>query len=146
MGQCATIHVIDQKAWEAAATGDFDNVDTVVAVPPVDLEKSWHAIHFILTGNTNLTFLGDGKQLEIVEEHCEAHSPKSVRKLAAVIGGRDAQELISTIDSHDPRLNQIYAWVNSPEFRSYLSEYLEAFLLLLQIAVDGGYGFMVVIT
>ena len=61
----------------------------------INLDKAWHAIHYLLTGNSEHTFLLTGTQIEGVSEHCELHSPDSLRSLQLGLGSMSVAEIMS---------------------------------------------------
>ena len=81
MGVEASIHAISRASYAAAQRGDLSELEVDSSVEILDLDKAWHAIHYLLTGDSKLTFLLTGTQIEDVEEHCEVHSPDSIRSL-----------------------------------------------------------------
>ena len=81
MGLTARIYPITAQAYAVAATGVSDKLAISAAAGVVDLDKAWHAIHHLLTGNSTLTFLLSGTPVQGVSEHCEVHSPAAIKTL-----------------------------------------------------------------
>lgn len=75
MGVRATVYSISADDYVRAEKGDA----SFQCDCELELDKSWHAIHFLLTGDTELRFLADG--VEVVEGgdfSVTAHSPEAV--------------------------------------------------------------------
>jgi hypothetical protein len=57
LGLRANIWLITAKTFEAAKRGDWENCAPCEDKTSVDLDKDWHALHYLLTGDTKFTFL-----------------------------------------------------------------------------------------
>jgi hypothetical protein len=95
MGLTAGVQAISRRTYEAALASR--GVDFVVdsSCEVLDLDKAWHAIHYLATGDASLTFLLSGKQIAGVLEHCEVHSPESVSALHAAMAARPVESIMA---------------------------------------------------
>jgi hypothetical protein len=94
----ARIQFITLQAFEAAKRGD-KSWRPCEGQPCIDLDIFWHAIHYLLTGDSNVAFLQSGVQVQEVSEHCEVHSPQDIAALDARLSKTTVSELMSTFDS-----------------------------------------------
>lgn len=145
MAQRATIHAINQASYQAVVDGRSEEMETIEEVSPIHIDKSWHAIHYILTGSTENTFLASGTQMDIVDEHCEVHSPESVKELNRRFEGTNADLLLEQINFVAEETKEIYVWGPKADFYDYIHEYLEEFIKFTREASRQSYGFLVVI-
>jgi hypothetical protein len=99
LGLRANICLITSETFEAGKSGNPNDCLPCEDATSVDLDKDWHAIHFLLTGDTSLTFLQTGVQIAELEGHCELRSPQDVAALHARLSKTSASELMSTFDS-----------------------------------------------
>jgi hypothetical protein len=76
----ARIHPISRASYANAQRGDSTEFAVDSRGETDDLNKAWYANHYRLTGNSEFTFLLTA-QIEGVSEHCEVHSPDSLRLL-----------------------------------------------------------------
>jgi hypothetical protein len=73
LGLRANIWLVTPKTFEAAKRGDWENCAPCEDKTSVDLDKDWHAIHYLLTGDTKSTFLHTrcgGAPLALVRHIC----------------------------------------------------------------------------
>src|SRR5262245_7156806 len=100
MAMHGTIHVITLQDFEAACRGESWKLRPGEA--SIELEIYFHVIHYLVTGDANLTFLLSGVQIQQVSEadaHCEVHSPKDVAALHACLSTKSTAELMSRFSS-----------------------------------------------
>jgi hypothetical protein len=147
MGLTAGIHAISRATYAAAQGDDSSELAVASSIKYIDLDKAWHAIHYLLTGNSEHTFLLTGTQIEGVSEHCELHSPDSLRSLQLRLGSTSVAEIMSGFRCDDFNDRNIYPcpgeWTE--DMAPYVAEHLERFLKKLREMVDGDSGMIVVI-
>jgi Domain of unknown function (DUF1877) len=145
MGLRASIHAISRASYAAALRGDMSEFDADFSVESVDLDKAWHAIHYLLTGDSELNFLLTGTQIAGVSEHCEVHSPKSLRSLQLKLASMSVPEIMSgfRVDTFND-LN-IYPGGWTKDMAAYIAQQLERFPRKLRELVDRELGLMVII-
>ena len=137
------------RATYAAALGD-DSSELAVAssIESVDLDKAWHAIHYLLTGDSELTFLLTGTQIEDISEDCELHSPDSLRLLQLRIASTSVAEIMSGFRCDDFNDRNIYPFPGewTEDAAPYVALHLERFLKKLRELVDGDSGMIVTLS
>ena len=159
----ATVRLITLQAFEAASRGDVKIWTPCEDQTSIELDQFWHAIHYLLTGNTNLTFLQSGVQIDQVSEHCEVHSPQDVVALHARLSRKSASGLMSRYDSAKfdelgiyPKgwaiptdVTQPYTLKVAEEWdkyqRGHIEELVVRFVSFVQLAADKRLGFLVTI-
>jgi hypothetical protein len=110
------------------------------------LDKAWHAIHYLVTGDCEFTLLTGGVQMECVSEHCEAHSPESIRALHHQLSSTSIPAIMANFDAEVFNAKEIYGgpgWDNSA--RDYVEEHLETFVSVIGQAAEQDKGILVVI-
>lgn len=146
MGAYGTCHAISNKGYDHAIVGADEKFRTVSEIPPVELDKAWHAIHFLLTGDTRMTLLLSGTQVPGVCEHCEVHRAESIRDLYATINGRTVDELLAAFDVKIFDDLKIYPGPEWSEIgSSFIRPFLKDFVDFLKSLTDRNLGLMVVI-
>jgi Domain of unknown function (DUF1877) len=146
MGLEARIYPLS-RAFYAAALGDDSSELTVDwSVESADLEKAWHAIHYLLTGDSQHTFLLTGTQIEGVSEHCELHSPDSLRSLQLKLASTSVAEIMSGFRLDDFNDRNIYPEGWTEDMVPYVARHLECFLRKLRELADGELGMLVIIS
>ena len=58
MGMDAHVYLISSEAFSAAVRGDIETFSAGCEGIVADLDKAWHAIHDLVTGDRELRFLG----------------------------------------------------------------------------------------
>ncbi len=146
MGVSALCHAISNKNYDKALVGSNDFA-TSSEVAPVDLDKAWHAIHFLLTGDTRMTLLLSGSQVPFVSEHCEVHRAESIRAFYEGLKGRNADELLAGFNCQvldDLKIYPSPGW--SEELgANYVKPALLNFIDFLRVLSERNLGLMVVI-
>ncbi len=142
MSMTARIHLITPSAYDAAIRGDPENFQTV---EHIDLDTAWHAIHYLITGDSARTLLFSGYQVE-VSEHCEVHSPQSINSLHETLKSKKFVELMAKYQPQQFDQLDIYdgpGWEKRDA--DFIQAHLLSFLHLVETASDKGYGFLIVI-
>src|SRR5262249_23343162 len=103
-------------------------------------------IHYLLTGDSQLTFLLTGTQIEGVSEHCELHSPDSLRSLQQKLASTSVAEIMSRFRLDDFNDRNIYPGGWTEDMVPYVAQHLECFLRKLRELVDGELGMLVIIS
>ena len=106
MGQRGRIALITAEFFQAstkaetfeAAKNNLKNCTRCEDETSVDLDKDWHAIHFLLTGDTKWSFLNTGVQVAVVDGHYEVHSPRDVAALHARLSKTTPSALMSNFN------------------------------------------------
>ena len=164
MGLRANICLITSETFEAGKSGNPNDCVPCEDKTSVDLDKDWHAIHFLLTGDTSKTFLQTGVQIAELEGHCELHSPQDVAALHARLSKTSASELMSAFDSMKFDELGIYprGWAKSRDvltpldaskadkgsdkwLRAHIEAQLVEFIALVERAAEKGLGISVAI-
>lgn len=143
MGVSCGLHLITAEAFSAALQGDLEGFDAEEG--RIDLDKAWHAISYLVTGDPDDDFLKGGVQLPEVSEHCEAHSPASIRELSAQLRAASVEPLLSGFNAEKFNNNEIYPGEWDEHGAQYIRPYLERFVGLVHRAADEGKGLLVVL-
>jgi Domain of unknown function (DUF1877) len=146
MGLSAGIYAISERSYAAALVGNSKDFVVHHAVDGLDLDKAWHAIHFAITGDASLKFLLSGIQIPGVSEHCEVHSPGSVKALERAISARSVEGIISALDPTALSELKIYPGGWSDDSKSYVAQYMEQFSAKLREITCHSLGMLVVIS
>lgn len=138
MGLRATLQLVENDARLALQTGDHDTFFSFiypderhpqwVDKEPADLDRAWHLIHFLVTGDTSTTLLLNGVQVDGIEEHLEFHPSEAVAELSRTLKGKSAEELLSTVSMRDVNKVGLYDANWDESALPYLHEKLSAFL------------------
>jgi len=142
MGIRATIYEISPEAYSTAALGD-SNFE--LEGKGRDLDKAWHAIHYLVTGDASLKFLKDGIQLPDVSETVEAHSPQAIAELAQQFTATSADDLLGRYNADDFNIRSIYSGVWDQNEATYLRGHLIRFMEVVRDAAQRGNGILVVL-
>ena len=142
MGMSATVYLISEEAYQAAHDGDLDSFDTSLDIDPIELDKAWHAIHYLITGDTELTLLKGGA--EVVEE-AYAHSPKLVAFIWKKIQEKTLEEFAASFSFDDFNKQEIYPNGWDETGYDYIENYLVSFLEFIELAVSRNEGLFIVI-
>ena len=134
------------RADFAAALGDDSELAVASSIKSLDLDKAWHAIHYLLTGDSERTFLLTGTQIEGISEHCEVHSPDSLRSLQLRLASTSVAEIMSGFRLDDFNDRNIYPGRWTDGWAPYVAEHLERFLRKLRELVDGDSGMIVTLS
>ena len=126
----------DPTAVDALLYGDLDDDDAEMPEPELDLDKSWHGIHYLLTGTA--WQIGEGAGAAIlggveVGQNGGYGGPRlldrdAVRTVATALDALDAKVLRVRYDTDAMTAAEIYPdiWTNSTEALDYLmSHYTE---------------------
>jgi Domain of unknown function (DUF1877) len=154
---------ISSEGFEAAKSGDLKNFTPCWDQASVDLDIYWHAIHFLLTGDTSMTFLRSGVQILPQSEHCEVHSSQDVAALDARLSKTTVSELMSAFDSAKfdelgiyggrwamrTDVSEPYTFKAAEESdkisKSYIEGHLVRFIVFVKHAAENDLGIMVTI-
>ena len=151
MGATAGIYPISELSYQAGVRGDAESRSVSEIVAGVDIDKAWHAIHYLLTKNTSMFFLLTGQQIPGVSEHCEVHSPASVAQLWAEVAGLTVQDLMINFDPERFSAFNCYPGIwndqqgHTDQGRGYLEQQLQRFLAALKEAAGNKLGLLVTI-
>jgi Domain of unknown function (DUF1877) len=159
----ANIRLITGETFDAIKRGDPKNGTHCEDHTSVQLEIYWHAIHYLLTGDTTHTFLQSGVQIDEVSDHCEVHSPQDVATLHTRLCKTSVSELMSRFDpakfdqlgiyggrwAIPTDVSQPYTFQVAEEsekwHRAQLEKVLIQFIAFVQHAAEKNLGFVVLI-
>jgi Domain of unknown function (DUF1877) len=112
----------------------------------IDLEKSWHSLHFMLTGTLKPdgTALGDALMggEEVGRERCFGYDrPRlidfdRVQEINRALSGLDFEQLYSAVDLQSPLLAKVYLGQNLEDDKEYLAHYFELLVALYRTAAE----------
>ncbi|MET7395495.1 YfbM family protein [Dactylosporangium sp. NPDC005572] len=122
----------DPATVDALLYGDLDDADAELPDPELDLDKSWHGIHFLLTGTAWEVGKGAGAAVlggaEIGEDTgygpARILSPKTVLMVAAALDALDVETLRGRFDVSAMVAADIYpnVWADGADaFDSFLA-------------------------
>jgi len=150
MSQLASIYLMSLDAYSCVLRGD----DAAIAAGDVEyvaeLDKAWHAIHYLVTGDGDgeYTLLTGGVQMKGISEHCKAHSPDSIRALHHRLSSTSVPAIMANFDAEAFNAKEIYGgpgWDNSDWTRNYIEEHLKTFISVIGQAAGQNKGILVVI-
>jgi hypothetical protein len=142
----ASISLISLDAYSCVLRGDT----AAIAAGDVDgiaakLDKAWHAIHYLVTGDSEYILLTGGVQMKEVSEHCEAHSPKSVRALHHRLLSTSIPAIMANFDAEVFNAKEIYGGPWDGSARDYIQKHLKTFISVIGQAAGQNKGILVVI-
>jgi hypothetical protein len=140
---CAHIYLISSDAYSAALRGDIEAFDAGCEGIVADLDKAWHAIHYLVTGDHELRFLVGGVQIQSVSEPFEAHSPESVMALHQQLSTTSSSTLMANFDPNVFNTHDIYSGPWDSTAAGYIKEHLASFISALRLAAIQGKGIAV---
>lgn len=143
MGLRANIHPITAESYDAAMRGDLGSFSPSEALDGADLDKTWHAIHYLLTGDTDLRFLLSGCDVAAYGGHVTAHSPQEVAALHTLMSSKTNEQIMTAFGAELFNELGIYPDGWDASAACYLAECLERFRRLIQRAANKGYGIAV---
>jgi Domain of unknown function (DUF1877) len=147
MGVHALCHAISNDNYGLGLVGS-ELFETASKIAPVDLDKAWHAIHFLLTGDCRMTLLLSGVQVPIVSEHCELHSAASIHDLYSNLKGRHVDELMAGFNGRvfdDLKIYPGPGWTDGAG-TNFIEPYLQRFVDFVRVLSERDLGLMVVIS
>ncbi len=138
---------------EEAGLGGLFGVDTATT-DGVSLEKAWHGLHFLLTGEVwggegPLAFLlAGGAQVGDDEEAPRWFTPQETANIHHALSGVSGDTLWSRFDANEMEQREIYPGIWDEDEEDLKEEYLTYFHELKQVvaaAVQSGRGLLVAI-
>jgi hypothetical protein len=122
-----------------------------------DMEKTWHGVHYLLTGTAwegepPLNFLlagGREVDIEVGQAPVRTHTSAETQAIATALSAVSDDELRARYDPAEMMRLEIYpeVWDRRPEEgRDNLINSIASLRELLDVVVGGGYGLMVTIT
>jgi hypothetical protein len=122
-----------------------------------DMEKTWHGVHYLLTGTAwegepPLNFLlagGTELDIEVGQAPVIIHTSAETRTIAAALSAVSEDELRARYNPAEMMRLEIYpeVWDRKPEEgRDHLMSSIASLREILDIVVGHGYGLMVTIT
>ena len=144
---------------EAVATllfGDLDDDDAGMPDPDLDVDKSWHGLHFLLTGTAWDVVEGAGEAIlggeEIGEDNgygpARLISAETVGAVAAALDAVDMTMLRARFDPRAMAAADIYPeiWNGSDVFDSYLAPNFAALREFYRTAATNGQAVLLALT
>ena len=143
MGMSVTLHSIDKDSYKAAISGDYGAFE-VMPDSSTDLDKAWHIIHYMLTGNRELKFLEDGVVLDMASEHMEVQSPEQVAKLHARFKSESPDVIVRSADWQEVKSQNIYPELDARS-SEYVLTYMNIFASAVRRAATANHGLFIII-
>jgi hypothetical protein len=149
--------VIDEPATaDALLYDDLDDEDAEMPEPELDLDKSWHGIHYLLTGTAweighgaGAAILG-GEPIGADNGYGPARllSTETVRTIAAELDALDVDTLRARFDPSAMAAADIYPdlWSGPDDFDSYLAPYFSQLQRFYQTAAANGQAILLALT
>ena len=150
--------VLDDPAQVSALLyGDLDDEDAEMPDPELDLDKSWHGMHYLLTGTAWEVDEGAGAAIlggdEIGEDGgygpARLLQPEAVRAVATALDAVDDETLRARFNPTMMMSAGIYPeiWTDDPEILDdYLMAYLDALRQFYRTAATHGQAVLLAIT
>lgn len=119
----------------------------------VDLDKTWHALHFLLSGTAGegsdpSQFLLSGTQIAETSDHCRFHPHAAVISFSRVLDAVDDTELVGRLDRRRMRELDIYPghWGEDEAFdRRFLLQHLTPLRAFIARHASEGHAVLVTI-
>jgi hypothetical protein len=119
----------------------------------VDLDKTWHALHFLLSGTAcegsdPSQFLLSGTQIAETPDHCKFHLHAAVEAFSKVLDAVDDTELLGRLDRRRMQELDIYpgGWGENEAFdRSFLLQHLTPLRAFIARHAKEGHAVLVLI-
>ena len=116
MGMIGYVYAVDANLLDRLLDGSADIEAALDHAEVVDLDKAWHGIHFLLTGEAwageaPLDFLVGGEQINDVDLGCgpaRYHHSSSVRTLAGELLALSTETFLDRFDREDFASAEIY--------------------------------------
>jgi hypothetical protein len=157
MGMYCSVSIASQQdakrssgAW--GLFGAFQALTATSTAESVSLEKSWHGLHYLLTGEVwegdgPLAFLLAGGEQEGGDDEAPRwFSPEEVAEIHRALAGVSDEQLWSRFDAAEMEESEVYPGVWDEDEEELQEEYLTYFHQLKQIvaaAAESGRGLMV---
>jgi hypothetical protein len=145
MGMTAGVYQITPSAYAALERTDVEVFSAGFSEERLDLDKTWHAISYLVTGAAELGFLQGGVELPEVSEPVMGYSPSVVRELNERLTGTSTEALLSRYDAADFNSRDIYPGGWDESGIEYIGPYLHEFAILVRSAAKVGNGLAVII-
>ncbi|MFG2039544.1 YfbM family protein [Dactylosporangium sp. NPDC048998] len=138
--------------------GDLDDDQAEMPEPELDLDKSWHGIHYLLTGTAWETGADPAGAAILGGEEIGADGgygparllrPEAVRTIAAALDGLSIESLRARFDPQAMTAADIYPtiWMDgADEFDSYLAPHFTELRRFYQTAAAGRQAVLLAIT
>lgn len=147
MGLSAHVYQISAVAYSSALRGDIEGFSAGCEVENVlDIDKAWHAIHYLITGDRELRFLVSG--IPILPPHSdtfEAHSPQSITALNKRLTVTSVEALMAKFDPAVFEALSIYPEGWDWSAADYIRENLSKFVARVRQVAERGKGIAVMI-
>ncbi|MEH0937814.1 YfbM family protein [Micromonospora psammae] len=146
----------DPTAVDTLLYGDLDDDETEMPEPELDLDKSWHGIHYLLTGTAWLIGEGAGAAVlggvEIGQDG--GYGPPrlldedTVRAVATALDALDADTLRARFDPGAMAAADIYPniWTNGTDDLDYLMSHFTELRRFYRAAAANGQAVLVALT
>lgn len=142
MGLCCSLYAVDGSLAPGGPT--FGSIS---------LDKTWHALHFLLSGTADegsepSQFLLGGTQLEEASDHCKLHAHVAVEAFSRVLDAVDDAELLARLDRQRMRELDIYPghWGEQETFdREFLLQHLTPLRAFIARQAKEGHAVLVTI-
>ena len=150
MGMRVNVRAVRPADFQRLVNGDSDFSPGRGQTPAVHLEKSWHGLHFLLTGSAGesgvlLGFLLEGGQ-EVGEDDGygapRLFQPKEVQEISAALAPISDCELWGQFDPERMEADGVYPGIWDEEEEELRDEYLSYFHELKQVVEQAGAGGM----
>jgi Domain of unknown function (DUF1877) len=136
--------------------GDLEDEDAEMPEPQLDIDKSWHGIHYLLTGSAWEVGEGAGAAIlggdPIGEDNgygpARLLPPDAVQAVAAGLQGLDPETLRTRFDPEAMEQADLYPaiWSESDVFDTYLLPYFAELSRFYQAAAVDGAAVLLVLT
>jgi Domain of unknown function (DUF1877) len=147
----------DPETVERMLFGDLDDDDAEMPEPDLDLDKSWHGIHYLLTGAAWEVGEGAGAAILGGDDMGDDNGygpprlldPETVRAVAAALDALDTETLRARFDPAAMRAADIYPdiWDEGFElFDGYFAPHFEQLRGFYQTAAANGQAVLLALT
>lgn len=145
MSLCSTIRLINDDSYQAVIDEDLSCFDVIDGGNELELDKFWHVVSYLLTGNTENAFLKIGVQLPEVSETAEVISPEETKEINKQIQKIDLSNLQNNYSIKYLEQKDIYpgCW-QEVEF-SEIEPYIKQSVQFINYAANNNYGLFITI-
>jgi hypothetical protein len=139
----ATVYLISNHSYLAGKAGDLETFETENT--PLDLDKAWHAISYLITGLPQPEFLADGIPLPDISEDAIIYAPQDIAALSQRLNSAAIEDIEAKFSAAKFNEMDIYPTGWDDSGLAYIRSYLVDFIKLIHRAAEHEKGLFVLL-